>query len=88
VRLRKGTDMASSEQYFTRSEAATLCGCDVSTIIRRGRDGQLPGARQRDDPNGTWEYPLTRRISARRRRALVRNDVRRVRRARREAACQ
>ena len=52
-------------RYYTRQEAADLCGTSSDTIKRRHKAGAFPGARQRpNDPQGTWEIPVTDLVDA------------------------
>ncbi|HVF74806.1 MAG TPA: helix-turn-helix domain-containing protein [Acidimicrobiales bacterium] len=56
--------MYRDERYVTQTEAASLCGCDYTTIRRHRNRGHFPGARRRDDVNGSWEIPVEDLISA------------------------
>ena len=53
------------ERYFTRKEAAALCGVSVDTIKRAQKAGRLPGVRQRPAcSNNTLEIPYTDLVNA------------------------
>ena len=59
----KGGSMGA-ETWLTPAEAAMCCGVDISTIRRRLRKGDLPGAR-RQAPGElwcTWEIPLSQLV--------------------------
>lgn len=59
------THTPPNERFFTRKEAATLCGKSIDTIKREQKRGRLPGARPRPGcPSGTIEIPYTDLVNA------------------------
>jgi hypothetical protein len=56
--------MGQAQWEYSLRHAAQLAGVSVDTIKRRLRAGDLPHARQRDDPARTWVAPLGDLVAA------------------------
>jgi hypothetical protein len=60
-----GPTKTPTERYYTRAEAADLCGTSRDTIKRADRAGRLPNARRRPGcASGTLEYPYGDLVNA------------------------
>jgi hypothetical protein len=56
--------MSAAERWFTRKEAADLCGVSVDTIKRAVTSGRLPNAVRSALPAGVWTIPMGDLVTA------------------------
>ena len=54
----------NTDQLLKRTEAADLCGVEVSTVKRAIAGGRLPNARRDSGPNGPWRIPVSDLVDA------------------------
>lgn len=60
-----GPQITPTDRYFTRKEAAELCGTSADTIKRAQAKGRFPGARPRPGcPSHTTEIPYVDLVNA------------------------